>query len=237
MCTCKNTVAALANSLAIIAAEHELTKQKQRDKARNNKEAALAKKTKRFDMPLSDVLEKPIYVSTNIALSQSDNLEAKLAPFNKVPYIMDAHVVVSSTLVLDKMGDKLACVVMLCGMIVVRPGFIFGNEKACLTCNPAIKRRRRLFLSAGFRTKYAGLVNIIMDAARKPTSTWKVMETLEEYNDCCSKASVQNKAQHTVVTRRGEDVPGIVVGGKQLTKEELMRSIQIVDVFRTRGSV
>ena len=100
MCTCKNTVAALANSLAIIAAEHELTKQKQRDKARNNKEAALAnKKNKHFGMPISDVLVKPIYVSTNIALSQIDNLEAKLAPFNKVPYIMDAHVVVSSTLV------------------------------------------------------------------------------------------------------------------------------------------
>ena len=192
---------------------------------------------KHFGMPISDVLVKPIYVSTNIALSQSDNLEAKLAPFNKVPYIMDAHVVVSSTLVLDKMGDKLACAVMLCGMIVVKPGFIFGNEKACLTCNPAIKRRRRLFLSAGFRTKYAGLVNIIIDAARKPTSRWKVMETLEEYNDCCNKASVQNKAQHIVVTRRGEDVPGIVAGGKQLTKEELMRSIQIVDVLRTRGSV
>ena len=54
------------------------------------------------------------------------------------------------------------------------------------------------------------MVNIIIDAARKPTSMWKVVEALEEYNDCCSKASVQNKAQHIVVTRRGEDVPGIV---------------------------
>ena len=188
-------------------------------------------------MPISEVMAKPIYVSTNIGPSKNDKVEAKLASFNKVSNVMDACVVVSSTLVLNQMGDRLACAVMLCGMSVVMPGFIVGNSKACLTCRPAIKTRRRLFLSEGIRAKYAGLVNVISDAARRPTSKWKVIETLEEYKDCFTMASAQTKKQFVVVTRRGEDIADIDVGGKRVTKEEFMRSMQFVDVDRTRGTV
>ena len=132
------------------------------------------------------------------------------------------------------MGDRLACAVMLCGMSVVMPGFIFGNNKACLTCRPAIKTRRQLFLSEGIRAKYAGVVNVISDAARRPTSKWKVIETLEEYKDCFTRASKQTKKQFVVVARRGEDID---VGGKRVTKDQFLQSMQFVDVDRTRGTL
>ena len=207
------------------------------DKARKNKETAIARRVKAFDMPISEVMAKPIYVSTNIGPSDNDNLEAKLASINKVSNVINARVVVSSTLVLNQMGDRLACAVMLCGKSVVMPGLIFGNSKACLTCRPAIKTRRRLFLSEGIRAKYAGLVNVISDAASRPTSKWKAIETLEEYKDCFTRASARTKKQFVVVTRRGEDIADIDIGGKRATKEEFMQSIQFVDVGRTRGTV
>ena len=148
---------------------------------------------------------------------------------------MDACVVVSSTLVLNQMGDRLACAVMLWGMSVVMPGFLSGNNKACLTCKPAINTRRRLFLSEGIRAKYAGVVNVICDAARRPTSKWKVIETLEEYKDCFTRASKQTKKQFVVVARRGESIA--VGDSKRVTKDQFMQIIQLVDVERTRGTL
>ena len=177
----------------IHVAEADIARQKKLDKKRLHKETALATRVKGFTLSLGEVLEKPIFVSSNVGPSQSCNLEVKLAPFNQVSDVMDAHVVVSRTLILGEMGDRLAYAVMLCGMIVVRPGFIFGNCKACLTCKAAVKTRRRLFLSEGFRTKYAGLVNTIVAAAQRPTSQWRVFETLEQYKDCYRRASVKTK--------------------------------------------
>ena len=221
----------------VIAAERDIVRQQKSDKARKNKETALARRVKAFDMPISEVMAKPIYVSTNIGPSEHDNVKAKLASFYKVSNLMDACVVVSSTLVLNQMGDRLACAVMLCGMSVVMPGFIFGNSKACLTCRPAIETRRRLFLSEGIRAKHAGLVNVISDAARRPTSKYKLLETLEEYKGCLIRASNNSKKQFVVVARRGEDIADIDVGGKRLTKDQFMRSIEFVDVNRTRGTL
>ena len=219
-------------------AEADTAKQKKLDKARIAKEIAVETRVKGFTLSLGEVLDKPIFVSTNVDPSQSANLEVKLAPFSRVSDVMDAHVVVSRTLLLGEMGDRLACAVMLYGMTVVRPGFIFGNCKACLTCKAAVKMRRRLFLSEGFRTKYSGLVNIIVAAAgRRPPSLWRVFETLEQYNACYRRASAKTKYQVIALTRHGEDIPGIAPDGKRLTKDEFMRTIEFVNVYRTRGSL
>jgi len=222
----------------IDSAESDMIRQRKLDMGRLKKETRLAKRSKKFVMPMIDVMEKPIYVSTNVSAVESDNIEIKLASCNRVSNVVDACAVVSSTLVLNKMGDRLAAAVMLCGMIVVTPGFLIGNSKACLTCRAAIKTQRRLFLSEGFRTKYSGLTKVIVDAACKPTSKWKVMETLEQHKECCARASEKVKREYVVVTRHGEDIAGIGDhGGRQFTKEEFMKDVEKIDVDRTRGSV
>ena len=51
------------------------------------------------------------------------------------------------------------------------------------------------------------------------------------------KGQCTDKKQFVVVTRRGEDIADIDVGGKRIAKEDFMRSVQFVDVDRTRGTV
>ena len=221
----------------IDAAEADDVKQKKLDRARLAKEKGIEEKVKGFTLSLGEVFDKPIFVSTRVGPSHSNSLEVKLAHFNQVSNVMAARVVVSSTLVLGKMGDRLACAVMLCGMIVVRPGFIYRNCKACLTCKAAVNRRRRLFLTEGFRTKYPGLVDIIVAAAQRPASRWLVFETLEQYIACYTRTSAHTKSQVIALTRHSEDIPGIAPGAKRLTKEQFMQAIEFVDVYRTRGSL
>ena len=43
------------------------------------------------------------------------------------------------------------------------------------------------------------------------------------------KGQCTDKKQFVVVTRRGEDIADIDVGGKRVNKEEFMRSMQFVD--------
>ena len=78
---------------------------------------------------------------------------------------------------------------------------------------------------------------MISDAACRPTSKYKLLETLEEYKGCLIRASNNSKKQFVVVARRGEDIADIDVGGKRLTKDQFMRSIEYVDFNRTRGTL
>ena len=79
---------------------------------------------------------------------------------------------------------------------------------------------------------------MILGAARKPTSKWKVIETSDQYRKCFTEASAQTQRQFMIVTRHGEDIGDIgELGGTELTKETFMESIQRVDVHRTRGTV
>ena len=46
----------------------------------------------------------------------------------------------------------------------------------------------------------------------------------------------RQKKQFIAVARHGEDIPGIDLDGKQLTKDEFMQKIEFVNVYRTSGS-
>ena len=153
---------------------------------------------------------------------------------------MDADVVVSSTLLLGQMGDRLACHVMLRGLTVVRPSCILGNCKACLTLKAAVKTRRLLFLSDGFRTKYAHLVNIIVGAmaAHRPASLWRIFDTFEQYTKSYISSTVRSKHQFVILAKRHEDIPGMTpsLARRRFDKERFMGMIEHVDRDRTRGS-
>jgi len=184
------------------------------------------------------LLSRPIFVSNNIGPDEALPLARKLAPLNQVPLVTAAQVVVSSTLVLEKMGERLAFAVMLCGMTVVKPDYLLGDGggKACLVCLSAVRTWRRVFLSDGFKGKYPALVDIIAAASQLPKSKWKILDTLEGYNNCRANAPAAKQKYVIAVKRSSEHIPGIHGDASEFTKEEFFAEIRYVDMLSTTGS-
>ena len=218
------------------ATQIETAKQRKQDKARLS---AQQNKQKQITGSLAPhrgtLLSKAIFVSINVG--ENEELNAKLVHVNRVTNIAEAQVVVSSTLLLDKMGQRLAWAVMLCGMTVVGPAVILkdtGGCRACLTCKAAIRVARRVFISNGFRNKNPGLVDIVTASARRKKAKWKIMDTVNEFNQFCP---TNEKAKCNFVLKiSGEDIPGINCDATHLTTKEFTRKIEYIDAVRTIGS-
>ena len=104
----------------------------------------------------------------------------------------------------------------------------------------AAEERSRLEALAGEQEKnkhnavYCRPCNMWLNGNDQFETHLYVIETLEEYKDCFTRASKQTKNQFVVVSRRGEDID---VGGKRVTKDRFLQSVQFVDVDRTRGTL
>ena len=108
------------------------------------------------------------------------------------------------------------------------------SRVAVLKYDAAVFFWRRIHITNAFKTKHSKLVRLVETVCQKPSSKWKLLDTIQEINAEWLAAKKKGKSgQVVVLASKGEQV---VTPAKVMTFMQFQSSINKVDATRTVSS-